>query len=165
MRQKRTVIFLLIPLPYDTSFAIETPTAHDALISSPPPHINWSGKRMLWLGTSIPHQGVGVDGYPEQFCQRMGCTVTNNAFSGSHIRWFEKDVDGMKANRNGLLASMALSVVFAIATLVTGGASMLAITAFFSALGLGSASIGGVLHTINEFTYEATDALLAWREM
>ncbi|PST72507.1 hypothetical protein AEH57_07330 [Lactococcus garvieae] len=67
--------------------------------------------------------------------------------------------------QNRLLASMALSVVFAIATLVTGGASMLAITAFFSALGLGSASIGGVLHTINEFTYAATDALLAWREM
>ena len=85
--------------------------------------------------------------------------------AGTLTTRFEKDVDGMKANRNGLLASMALSVVFAIATLVTGGASMLAITAFFSALGLGSASIGGVLHTINEFTYAATDALLAWREM
>ena len=94
--KKGLLLFLLIPLPYNTIFAIETPAipaAHAPLMSSPPPHINWSGKRVLWLGTSIPHQGVGVDGYPEQFCQRMGCTVTNNAFSGSHIKWFEKDVD------------------------------------------------------------------------
>lgn len=58
----------------------------------------------------------------------------------------------MKDYRTGLLVSMTLSVV-------------LAITAFFAALGFGSASIGGVLHTINGFTYAATDALLTWREM
>lgn len=71
----------------------------------------------------------------------------------------------MKVNRNALLVSMALSVVFAIATVVTGGASMLTITVSFAALGLESASIDGVLHTITEFTYAVTDALLARREM
>ena len=85
--------------------------------------------------------------------------------AGTLTTRFEKDVDQMKDYRNGLLASMTLSVVFAIAALVTGGASMLAITAFFAALGLGSASIGGVLHTINGFTDAATNALLTWREM
>lgn len=85
--------------------------------------------------------------------------------AGTLTTRFEKDVDQMKDYRKGLLASMALSVVFAIAALVTGGASMLAITAFFAALGLGSASIGGVLHTINGFTDAATNALLTWREM
>ncbi|MCT3099603.1 C47 family peptidase [Lactococcus lactis] len=85
--------------------------------------------------------------------------------AGTLTTRFEKDVDQMKDYRKGLLASMTLSVVFAIAALVTGGASMLAITAFFAALGLGSASIGGVLHTINGFTDAATNALLTWREM
>ena len=79
-------------------FSNEMPAAHDTPPSSPPPHIDWSGKRVLWLGTSIPHQGVGIDGYPEQFCQRMGCSVTNNAFSGSHIRWFEQGADESCAN-------------------------------------------------------------------
>ena len=34
--QKGLLFFLLIPLSYDTSFAIETPTAHDEPMSSPP---------------------------------------------------------------------------------------------------------------------------------
>lgn len=61
--------------------------------TSPAPGIEWAGKNVLWLGTSIPHQGRGRDGYPEQFCKLMNCRVTNNAFSGSHIRWFEHGVD------------------------------------------------------------------------
>ena len=91
--QKGLFSLLLALLTFNTGFANEIPTAHDFPTSSPPPHINWLGKKVLWLGTSIPHQGVGIDGYPEQFCQLMGCTVTNNAFSGSHIRWFEQGVD------------------------------------------------------------------------
>jgi hypothetical protein len=47
------------------------------------PILNWEKKRGLWLGTSIPHQGVNVDGYPEQFAQQLGCTVYNLAWSGS----------------------------------------------------------------------------------
>ena len=91
--KKGLLFFLLAFLSYDTTFANEISTNHDALMSTPPPHISWQGKRVLWLGTSIPHQGVGIDGYPEQFCKEMGCSVTNNAFSGSHIKWFEKNID------------------------------------------------------------------------
>lgn len=46
--------------------------------------VDWQDKRILWLGTSIPHQGVGVDGYPEQFGDYLGCDVVNMAWSGSH---------------------------------------------------------------------------------
>lgn len=55
------------------------------------PELSWQDKRVLWLGTSIPHQGVGVDGYPEIFGQTLGCTVANLAWSGSHAGY---DVDG-----------------------------------------------------------------------
>lgn len=65
------------------------------------PAFEWLNKRVLWLGTSIPHQGYGQDGYPEQFCALMGCTVTNHAFSGSRMTWFESGVDeSCKAGRN-----------------------------------------------------------------
>ena len=63
------------------------------LRSTSAPKIDWAGKRVLWLGTSIPHQGVGVDGYPELLCEKLGCEMVNNAFSGSHIRWFETGAD------------------------------------------------------------------------
>lgn len=48
---------------------------------------NWAGLKVLWLGTSIPQQGVGVDGYPELFGSALDCTVTNNAWSGSHATY------------------------------------------------------------------------------
>lgn len=64
-----------------------------ALSANDAPAFNWEGKNVLWLGTSIPHQGHGVDGYPELFCRLMACKVTNNAFSGSHMRWFENAAD------------------------------------------------------------------------
>lgn len=49
------------------------------------PLLEWAGKRALWLGTSIPHQGVGVDSYPERVGQRLKMAdVVNNAWSGSH---------------------------------------------------------------------------------
>lgn len=78
---------------------------------------------------------------------------------------FEKDVDAMKTNWNALLSSMALSALFAILALFTGGASVIALTACFACLGLSTASVGGVMHSINEFTNAATNALLTWREM
>ncbi|AWY43866.1 hypothetical protein DKY63_29715 [Pseudomonas putida] len=55
------------------------------------PVVDWSGLSALWLGTSIPHQGVGVDGYPELFGKTMGVGVTNMAWSGSHAGY---DVGG-----------------------------------------------------------------------
>jgi hypothetical protein len=47
------------------------------------PEVDWVGKSVLWLGTSIPHQGAGVDSYPDLFARALGCTVDNKAWSGS----------------------------------------------------------------------------------
>lgn len=55
------------------------------------PILSWTGKNLLWLGTSIPHQGVGVDGYPEMFARALNATVDNKAWAGSHAYY---DVDG-----------------------------------------------------------------------
>ncbi|MEP3071503.1 MAG: hypothetical protein ABJQ26_01805, partial [Maricaulis sp.] len=51
------------------------------------PVLEWEGRTILWLGTSIPHQGAGLDGYPEQFADRLLATVINNAWSGSKAGW------------------------------------------------------------------------------
>lgn len=59
---------------------------------------NWSGLNVLWLGTSIPHQGVGVDGYPEITCALLGCTVDNSAWSGSHVNWDSTSADDCATN-------------------------------------------------------------------
>lgn len=53
------------------------------------PLLDWRGKKILWLGTSIPHQGAGVDGYPELTGERLQAAVPviNNAWSGSHASY------------------------------------------------------------------------------
>ena len=52
------------------------------------PLLEWAGKRALWLGTSIPHQGAGVDGYPERVGERLKmAAIVNNAWSGSHASY------------------------------------------------------------------------------
>ena len=75
------------------------------------PLLNWKGKKVLWLGTSIPQMGIGVDSYPELFGDKMGCTVTNMAWAGSHATWdIDATNDGCVTNRNavkGLSASRA----------------------------------------------------------
>jgi hypothetical protein len=48
------------------------------------PVLDWEDKAILWLGTSIPHQAAGEDGYPERVGERLKATVTNNSWSGSH---------------------------------------------------------------------------------
>ncbi len=55
------------------------------------PIYDWAGKRVLWLGTSIPHQGAGVDSYPDLACGALGATVVNNAWSQSAMGY---DPDG-----------------------------------------------------------------------
>lgn len=70
-----------------------TAAGQDCTSKDSPLH-DWAGKNVLWLGTSIPHQGIhSGDSYPEQFCELVGCTVTNNAFSGSRMRWFKNADD------------------------------------------------------------------------
>jgi len=51
------------------------------------PLLGWEGLNVLWLGTSIPHQGVGVDGYPELFGASLKCYVDNMAFSGTSANY------------------------------------------------------------------------------
>jgi hypothetical protein len=46
--------------------------------------LTWKDKRVLWLGTSIPHQGAGSDGYPELLSSTLDFTVSNWSWSGSH---------------------------------------------------------------------------------
>jgi hypothetical protein len=46
--------------------------------------LTWKDKRVLWLGTSIPHQGVDADGYPELLSSTLDFTVANWSWSGSH---------------------------------------------------------------------------------
>ena len=45
--------------------------------------LDWDSKRVLWLGTSIPHQGGSVDSYPTLFGRDLNCTVNNMAWAGS----------------------------------------------------------------------------------
>lgn len=51
------------------------------------PFVDWADRSLLWLGTSIPHQGVGNDSYPDLFAQALNATVANWAWSGSRARW------------------------------------------------------------------------------
>jgi hypothetical protein len=83
----------LMPLATAAEPLLPSPMNCDPPQSTLPPVLDWENKRVLWLGTSIPHQGHGKDGYPELFCVLMGCKVTNNSFSGSHIKWIEKSMD------------------------------------------------------------------------
>lgn len=55
------------------------------------PVIDWEGLNVLWLGTSIPHQGAGVDGYPERLGEALNFNAQNYAWSGSHAFY---DIDG-----------------------------------------------------------------------
>ena len=51
------------------------------------PLIEWAGKDVLWLGTSVPHFGAGVDGYPELFGEQLGCSVSNMSWSSSGAQY------------------------------------------------------------------------------
>lgn len=55
------------------------------------PLIDWEGKNVLWLGTSIPHFNAGIDSYPDLFGVAMECYIDNQAWSGSTAGY---DVNG-----------------------------------------------------------------------
>ena len=46
--------------------------------------LNISGKRILWLGTSIP-AGTEGNNYPQLVAEALGCEVKNNAVPGSRV--------------------------------------------------------------------------------
>jgi hypothetical protein len=51
--------------------------------------LSMGGRDVLWLGTSIPHEGIGTnDTYPQLVARRMGAkTIDNEAWAGSHAYW------------------------------------------------------------------------------
>ena len=58
----------------------------------------WNGKKIVWMGTSIPYGTSSADGgraanpYPAQIGTKLGCTVLNNAVAGLAIEGvFDED--------------------------------------------------------------------------
>ena len=51
----------------------------------------WKGKKIVWMGTSIPYGQSAADGgraphpYPSQIAEKLGCTILNNAVQGLAI--------------------------------------------------------------------------------
>lgn len=45
-----------------------------------------AGKKMVWIGTSIPAQGAGTNSYPELIAAKLGMTCYNEAIGGSAVR-------------------------------------------------------------------------------
>jgi len=82
-------------LPGDTTHPIKPTTTLDdfSLVANRRKSqiLEWEGKTVLWLGTSIPHQGENTDSYPTLFGEYLGCKVINMAWSGSHANY---NIDG-----------------------------------------------------------------------
>ena len=83
------------------------------------PIVDWTGLNVLWLGTSIPHQAVGVDGYPERLAEKLNFTVQNWAWSGSHAFY---DIDG-DAFDSGTIRALSMTEADRLAGLATYGPS------------------------------------------
>lgn len=83
------------------------------------PIVDWTGLNVLWLGTSIPHQAVGVDGYPERLAEKLNFTVQNWAWSGSHAFY---DIDG-DAFDSGTVRALSMTEADRLAGLATYGSS------------------------------------------
>lgn len=73
--------------------------------STKTPVLDWSGKNVLWLGTSIPQIGVGVNGYPELFGRALDCTVENMAWASSHAQY---NVNG-DPNTQGTVLALSMT--------------------------------------------------------
>jgi len=84
-----------------------TVTQEDAagLVDTKSPVLSWANKNVLWLGTSIPHQGVGADGYPERFGELLESNVYNLAWSGSHAFY---DIGG-PSNQSGTIRALSMT--------------------------------------------------------
>lgn len=89
------------------------------LSQSKSPIITWDGLSVLWLGTSIPHQGAGADSYPERLADALNFTVQNYAWSGSHAFY---DVDG-DAFDSGTIRALSMTEADRLAGLATYGSS------------------------------------------
>ena len=66
--------------------------------STKSPFASWKGKHALWVGTSIPQQGVGSgDSYAHLATKAVGADVDNRAWAGSHAR-FDPSLDPTDVN-------------------------------------------------------------------
>ena len=81
--------------------------------------LTWKDKNVLWLGTSIPHQGVGSDGYPELLSSTLDFTVDNWAWSGSHA-FYDLTGDPFSA---GTVRSLSMTEADRLAGLALYGSS------------------------------------------
>jgi hypothetical protein len=79
------------------------------------PVLDWSGRNVLWLGTSIPQEGFGTgDSYPDLVAGALDCRVVNNAWAGSRMRWDgEANIDPLGANNQIRSLSMTQADVAA----------------------------------------------------
>jgi len=60
-------------------YAAQAKAAKDSAVSN-----QWTGKKILWVGTSIPWQ-FQPNSYPQRIAKLLGATVINRAISGSTI--------------------------------------------------------------------------------
>jgi hypothetical protein len=81
--------------------------------------LTWKDKNVLWLGTSIPHQGVGSDGYPELLSSTLDFNVDNWAWSGSHA-FYDLTGDPFSA---GTVRSLSMTEADRLAGLALYGSS------------------------------------------
>ena len=88
-----------------------------SLTQTKSPIVDWNGLRVLWLGTSIPHQGAGVDSYPERLSTELGFTVINKAWSGSTAA-YNKDGDAFNVDT---IKSLSMTEADRLAGLATYG--------------------------------------------
>jgi hypothetical protein len=60
--------------------------------------LDWEGKDVLWLGTSIPAFGtVAEPTYPQMASNVLGFTLVNNSFAGSHAT-YDSSLNGVDAS-------------------------------------------------------------------
>lgn len=89
--------------------------AEIATTGSKSPVIDWAGRNVLWMGTSVPQEGVGSgDSYPNLIAAALGFSVVNNAWAGSRMRWDgEVNIDPMGSTNQIKSLSMTAADVAA----------------------------------------------------
>lgn len=78
---------------------------------------SWSGKTILWLGTSIPEgkdTALGSEGtgksYPQIVGELLGATIINNALGSSMTRRSTRTGDYVNCNQDNLLRSLSHTI-------------------------------------------------------
>ncbi|MEL6568174.1 MAG: hypothetical protein AAFQ22_07130 [Pseudomonadota bacterium] len=102
--------------------AIATADIDDLVLRRPrskTPSLEWEGKRIIWFGTSIPHDGAAKDSYPFWACDKTGAILTFMPWSGSHAT-FDYQAD---PNNGSTSKALAMTEAHRLSMLATHGAS------------------------------------------